>query len=98
MSKFGDLINSKHPVLIHYAMDHVPESIETQQLLENISKELGNKLSIVKIDILKNKELTEALRIKVAPTLMLYKNGAMVWKHSNSIDRESLLIVAKAYI
>lgn len=97
MSKFGDLINSEVPVLIHYAVDHLPECVQTQQLLESVVEELGDKLTVIKIDILKNKELAEALRIKVAPTLMLYKNGAMVWRHSHAIERENLLIVAKAF-
>lgn len=98
MSKFGDLINSKTPVLIHYAVDHVPECTEVQQTVESVAEEMGNKLTVIRIDILKNKELSEALRIKIAPTLMLYKNGAMVWRHSNSIERENLIIVAKAFI
>jgi thioredoxin 1 len=97
MSKFGELINSKTPVLIHYAVDHVPECVEIQHILESVAEEMGNKLTVIKIDILKNKELAEALRIKVAPTLMLYKDGAMVWRHTNTIDRESLVIVAKAF-
>jgi len=97
MSKFGELINGKTPVLIHYAVDHVPECAEVQRLLESVVEEMGDKLTVIKIDILKNKELAEALRIKVAPTLMLYKDGAMVWRHTNSIDRENLLIVAKAF-
>lgn len=97
MSKFGDLISSKVPVLIHYAVENMPECEQTQQLLESVVEELGDKLTVIKIDILKNKELAEALRIKVAPTLMLYKNGAMVWRHSHVIERENLIIVAKAF-
>ena len=97
MSKFGDLINSKIPVLIHYSVEHVPECVETQRLLESVAEEMGEKLTVIRIDILKNKELAEALRIKVAPTLILYKDGTMVWRHTNSIDRENLMIVAKAF-
>ena len=53
MSKFGELINSKTPVLIHYAVDHVPECVEIQHILESVAEEMGNKLTVIKIDILK---------------------------------------------
>jgi len=54
-------------------------------------------LTIINIDTLKNQELVEALRIKTAPTLMVYKNGAMVWRQSGITDKSSLVMIAKAF-
>ena len=97
MSKFGDLINTNVPVLIHFSADNNPESDQMHSIIEEIALELGDNLVIIKIDILKNKELTEALRIKTAPTLMVYKNGAMVWRQSGITDKNSLVMIAKAF-
>lgn len=97
MSKFGDLINTNTPVLIHFSADNNPESSFMHSVIEEIALEMGDKLVIIKIDIQKNKELTEALRIKSAPTLMVYKNGAMVWRQSGITDKASLIMIAKAF-
>ena len=97
MSKFGDLINSTIPVLIQFTTAHNPECEQMQHIIEDVALEMGDKLTVIKIDILKNKELTEALRIKSAPTLMVYKNGAMVWRQSGITDKGSLLMIAKAF-
>ena len=97
MSKFGDLISTNTPVLIHFSTENNPECIEMHSIIEEISLEMGEKLVIIKIDIQKNKELTEALRIKSAPTLMVYKNGAMVWRQSGITDKASLIMIAKAF-
>jgi thioredoxin 1 len=39
---------------------------------------LGDKAKVIKIDVDKNQELADALRIKL-PTLMIYKQGQMIW-------------------
>lgn len=97
MSKFGDLINTNTPVLIHFSADNNPECNHMHGIIEEIALEMGERLVIIKIDILKNKELIEALRIKSAPTLMVYKNGAMVWRQSGLTDKASLIMIAKAF-
>ncbi len=97
MSKFGDLINSTVPVLIQFTTEHNPECEQMQQIIEEVALEMGEKLTIINIDTLKNQELVEALRIKTAPTLMVYKNGAMVWRQSGITDKSSLVMIAKAF-
>lgn len=97
MSKFGDLINSTVPVLIQFTTPHNAECEQMHQIIEEVAVEMGDKLTIIKIDIEKNKELAEALRIKTAPTLMVYKNGAMVWRQSGITDKNSLVMIAKAF-
>lgn len=97
MSKFGDLINTSTPVLLHFFSENNPECNFMHSIIEEVALEMGEKLVIIKIDILKNKELTEALRIKSAPTLMVYKSGAMVWRQSGITDKASLIMIAKAF-
>lgn len=97
MSKFGDLINATIPVLIQFTTPHNPECEQMHAVIEEVALEMGDKLTVIKIDIQKNKELTDALRIKTAPTLMVYKNGAMVWRQSGITDKNSLVMIAKAF-
>ena len=48
-------------------------------------------LAIFKIDVDKNRELADALRVKGLPTLMIYKEGQMVWRQSGELDANTLI-------
>lgn len=97
MSKFGELISGPIPVLLHFATEYHPEDQKMQTIIEEVSLEMDDKLRIIRIDIQKNPDLVEALRIKSSPTLLVYKNGAMVWRQSGPIDHKSLVLIARAF-
>jgi thioredoxin 1 len=46
---------------------------------------------VIKIDVDKNQELAEALRIKGLPTLMIYKEGQMVWRQAGELDANAII-------
>ena len=41
------------------------------------------------------KELADALRIKGVPTLMMYKDGQMVWRQSGELDANSIISIVQ---
>jgi len=59
---------------------------------------LGDKARIIKIDIEKNKDLAEALRIKGLPTLIIYKSGDMKWRQSGALDANSIIGRIQEYV
>lgn len=97
MAKFGEIINTPTPVLIQFTMDYNTECQQMSELLYEIAQEMGSKLTIVKIDVHKNKTLCEALRVNSVPTSIVYKNGTLVWRQTGLVDKESLIMIAKAY-
>ena len=60
-------------------------------VLRNVAATIGDKGKVIKINIEKNNELTQALRINRVPTLMIYKSGEMVWRQSGELDADSLV-------
>ena len=52
---------------------------------------INDKARVIKIDVDKNQELADALRIKGLPTLMIYKEGQMVWRQSGELDANTLI-------
>ena len=50
------------------------------------------------VDIEKNSELAEALRVKGLPTLMIYKNGEMKWRQSGEQDANTLIGLVQEYV
>ena len=75
MSKFGELIDQNHPVLLDFYAEWNEQSTAMHPVLRDVAAALGDKGKVIKIDVDKNKELSQALRIKGLPTLMIYKKG-----------------------
>ena len=91
MSKFGEIIDVEIPVLLEFFTEWNEESKNMQVTLHDVAASLGDKVKVVKIDVEKNKELADALRIKALPTLIIYKNGDMKWRQSGSLDSDTII-------
>lgn len=79
MSKFGELISTKVPVLLNFYTTWDEDCNNINDSLIKVSAALGHAAKVVKIDVEKNPELSDALRIKGLPTLIIYKDGEMKW-------------------
>jgi thioredoxin 1 len=91
MARFGDLIDIEVPVLLEFYTKQDEISNTMYPLLKDVANALGKKVKVIKIDLEKNNKLAEALRIKGAPTLMIYKRGEMKWRQSGDEDANSLI-------
>ena len=91
MSKFGELINTAVPVLIDFYTEWNEQSVSMHPVIRDVAAALGDRAKVIKIDVDKNKELAEALRIKGLPTFMIYKDGQMVWRQSGEFDANTLI-------
>ena len=98
MSKFGELINDKLPLLLVFynAEDQVSNSMNP--ILKDVAAAMGDKGKVIKIDTETNTKLSDALRVKVLPTLMIYKLGEMVWRQSGEQDANTLISLMQDHL
>lgn len=98
MSKFGELIGGNVPVLLDFYTDWNESSSSMHPVLRDVAAAVGDKGKVIKINVDKNNELAQALRIKGLPTLMIYKSGEMVWRQSGEQDANTLINLIKEFI
>jgi len=98
MSKFGELIGIEIPVLFDFYTEWNEPSVSMHPVLKDVAAALGDRAKVIKIDVDKNEELATALRIKGLPTLMIYKEGEMVWRQSGEQDANTLIGLMKEYV
>ena len=98
MSKFGDLVGLDKPILLDFYNDDNQMSTAMHPILRDVAAAVGDKGKVIKINVDKNNELAEALRIKMLPTLMIYKSGEMVWRQSGEQDADTLINLIKEFI
>lgn len=97
MSKFGELIDVEIPVLLEFYTDWNDQSTTMHLVLRDVAAALGDKAKVIKIDVEKNEELAEALRVKTLPTLIIYKDGEMKWRQSGELDANTLIGIIQEY-
>jgi len=98
MSKFGELIETQIPVLLDFYTEWDEACKEMHPVLRDVAAALGDKARVIKIDVDKNQDLAEALRVKGLPTLMIYKNGEMKWRQSGEQDANTLISLVKEFV
>ncbi len=98
MSKFGELIGLDMPVLLDFYTEDNHSSTLMHPVLRDVAAAIGDKGKVIKINVDKNNELAEALRVKILPTLMIYKGGDMVWRQSGEQDANTLISIIKDFI
>ena len=98
MSKFGELLDEKIPILLAFFRSQETESQDMNPVLKDVAAALGDKGKVIKIDTEKNDKLSEALRVRVLPTLMIYKLGEMVWRQSGEQDANTLISLMQDHV
>ena len=98
MSKFGELIDGDALCFLVFFKELEEMKDEFFPALKDVAAALGDHGKVIKIEMGKNPKLVDALRVKVMPTLMIYKMGEMVWRQSGEQDANTLISLMNEYI
>ena len=70
-----DVLDSGTPVLVDFWADWCGPCKMIAPALEEISEELGDKVTIAKMDIMENPDVPGQMGVQSIPYLVLFKNG-----------------------
>lgn len=90
MDKFNELINSDKPVLVDFYADWCGPCKMLAPELVTLKEQVGDTMSIVKINVDKNQQLAGHFQVRGVPTMILFKNGEILWRQSGYMNANQL--------
>mgnify|MGYP001793787732 CR=1 FL=1 len=82
MGDFNKIIKRDKPVLVDFYATWCGPCKMMPPILDDLKNRMGDKATIIKIDVDKNQHLARKLSVRGVPTLVLYKKGKIVWRES----------------
>ncbi|MFK7785157.1 MAG: thioredoxin [Crocinitomicaceae bacterium] len=98
MATFKEIIQSGTPTLLDFHATWCAPCKTLAPILEDVKNELKGGVRILKIDVDKNQELAAKYKIRGVPTMILFKQGEIVWRESGVMDRNILISKIKPVI
>ena len=88
--EYAALLNTDKKVLIDFYAKWCAPCKKMAPYLDQMQKDCANKVDIIRLDADENKTLVQEMKIDELPTLILYENKEVKWKHSGYISEEDL--------
>jgi len=98
MGKFDEMINSTTPTLVDFYATWCGPCKMMSPLLEQVATEMGDETKIIKVDIDKNRDAATEYGIRSVPTLLLFKEGEVVWRQSGLPPKSMITESIKKFI
>ena len=93
MSSFNQIIQSDKPVLVDFFATWCGPCQMLAPILKEVKANLGERISIIKIDVDKNQAVAGQYQVRGVPTMILFQNGKQLWRQSGVLSKEDLIKV-----
>ncbi len=98
METFNELLNSKQPVLVDFHATWCGPCKQMAPELQRFAQNNSGKLRVIKIDIDKNQKTAQQYNIQGVPTLILFKEGKILWRQSGALSSQQISNAVKSHL
>ena len=97
MATFSEMIKGDKPVLVDFYATWCSPCKVMAPVLDILKKQVGENATILKIDVDKNPAAAAAYGVQGVPTLILFKQGKILWRQSGVVQAAQLQQLINQY-
>ena len=90
-ANFDSIINDNKPVVVDFHAVWCGPCKTQSPILKDLASELGDKIKVIKIDVDQNNEIASRYQIQSVPTIMVFKNGNVIYKQPGVHSKTQLM-------
>jgi thioredoxin 1 len=90
-TNFDTIIKSEKPVLIDFFATWCGPCKTLAPILKQVKDNLGERITIIKIDVDKNQQLSSKYQVRGVPTMILFQNGNQLWRQSGVLSKDEIV-------
>ena len=88
---FDTIIKSEKPVLIDFSATWCGPCKTLAPILKHVKDSLRDRITILKIDVDKNQQISSQYQVRGVPTMILFQNGKQLWRQSGVLTKEEII-------
>lgn len=98
METFNEVISANQLVLVDFFATWCQPCQMMHPILEQLKASVGDKLRIIKVDVDRYNDVAAQWRIQSVPTLMLFRNGEVLYRNSGVMDKAELMALLDPFM
>lgn len=98
MNNFLSLISGKKPVLVDFYATWCGPCKAMSPIIADVKSKIGDKATVIKIDVDQSQNLCMQYDIRSVPTLMIFKEGQLLWRGVGVHPSNELVAILEQFI
>lgn len=97
MNSFNDIIKQDKPTLVDFSAEWCGPCKMMKPILDELKTKIGDKATVLKVDVDKSPKAANEFNIRGVPTLILFQKGEIKWRQSGVVSGATLEQVINKY-
>lgn len=97
-AKFNEIINQDQLTLVDFYADWCGPCKMMSPILQETKSIIKDEVKIIKINVDNYQDLAAEFMVRGVPTLMLFKQGKLLWRQSGVLATKDLVSILKQHL
>lgn len=97
-AKFNEIISQEQLTLVDFYADWCGPCKTLAPILQEVKAVLKDEIKIIKINVDQHQDLAAEFMVRGVPTMLLFKNGQMLWRQSGVLGRNDLVKIIREHL
>ena len=96
-ANFSAIINQNQLTLVDFYADWCGPCRMLSPILQDVKSDLGDFIKIIKVNVDQHQDLASEFMVRGVPTMLLFKNGKMLWRQSGVLSKKDIISVINQF-